>query len=631
MTRSLDTPQSFPPPGTLTAAAKGFLSQREREALYRAALAEQTTQAKDLDEQCRLDGYFWLTKFVYTFDEHAVGIDQIRRFPDVVQPGGARPFQIIWNLLKTVKLLMCIKSRQIMQTWLHAAETLHTALYGGAAVRLPIQSEDQELANALLERVAFMYTLLPPWMKQIHPLSKPITATRICIAAPAGSAGFGAIIKAIPQGANKVRSLTNTKILADEAAFQPEFRAAVKGARPTISGGGRLHAVTTPNAKEYCYELFVDMPSTVAPRNVAKPIREERPAKGIRVRYNRNGWVALELHYSMVPWRDPDTVEGAAWVEEEQGSTPINDWEQEYEISFETYDGVPVYGMDFKPGFHSTNEILFRTDLPTLRSWDYGYRRPYVLFAQENRAGQLFCIYEMLGKDIPIQVFADIVLWVSGKPLSIGPLHQPDYVRDLRDWREEQEAQARNTHDQRMDKVVEYLNGRKIEGIASFDALPRFTEIGRGRFLDYDDPAGSQHNQMSEYTARQVLNVRGIHPTPGEESAKVRVDVTRELFLPLHGTDLPGVVISETGCPRLLEAVRRGYRYPPERYGKESSTVPMKDGIWDHPANGLEYLKTGREGLKGESYGKPKVNKNSILGMRLVRERAAQGAEPMRL
>ncbi|MCP3885076.1 MAG: hypothetical protein GY700_06310, partial [Propionibacteriaceae bacterium] len=175
------------------------------------------------------------------------------------------------------------------------------------------------------------------------------------------------------------------------------------------------------------------------------------------------------------------------------------------------------------------------------------------------------------------------------------------------------------------------VDQQHIEGINCFDDLARFNEVSYSKFVDYDDPAGSQHTQMSEFTARQILQLRGIYPSPGEESAKRRVDVTRGALLARHGTDLPGIVISESGCPYLYEAIRRGYRYPPERYGVDSKTIPMKDGLFEHPANGLEYVVTSIHDLDREKYGQPKVARNSILGMRQARERARWANEPLRL
>ncbi|MCP3885144.1 MAG: hypothetical protein GY700_06650, partial [Propionibacteriaceae bacterium] len=490
-------------PGLMLERAKELLESGELDRAYIEALEKDTENALEHDNRCAEDGYYWLTTFVYTFDEHAVGADQIKRFPDAVQPEtGARPFEILWCLLKTESQLICIKSRQILQSWLHAAEKLHTALYGGPAVRIPLQSETQELANALLERVAFMYEMLPAWMQKIHPLLSPITTTKIHLQPPHGMAGPGSKIIAIPQGGNKLRSFTNSEVFMDEGAFQPECRDAIKGCKPTISGGGRLHVVTTPNGKEVCYELFTDQPKTVRPKNRGKLITEEEPAKGMLVRRNRNGWCAVRLHYSMVPWRDPDTKEGAAWVEDEKGSTPAADWEQEYEISFEIYDGTPVYGADFKPGFHSAPKIKFREHLPVIRGWDYGYRHPYALIGQKTQAGQLLCIYELLGRDIPIQVFSDVVLWVCGQNLSVGPTKTPDFMKDVSEWRKQQDSIARSTHDERLQQVRRYVDQQHIEGINCFDDLARFNEVSYSKFVDYDDPAGSQHTQMSEFTAR---------------------------------------------------------------------------------------------------------------------------------
>ena len=622
---------SFPPEGVLVEAARGALSSREREEAYLKALEEEIKIADELDARCREDGYFWLVNYVYTFDEHSVFDDQIKLFPDVRQQDGKQPFKIIWDVLKTSPRIICIKSRQIMQTWIHGAETLHTALYGGSAVRLPVQSETQELANALLERIVFMYSMLPVWMKERHPLRERPTASKLKIAPPKGMKGPGSLIVAVPQGAHKLRSFTNTKVFMDEGAFQPECRDAIRGSRPTITGGGRLHIVTTVNGQEVCYELFTDQPATVPRNKLGTRLIEEHPCKGVWVRRNRNGWTALELDYCMLPWRDPDTPEGKAWEEEEKGSMPASDWEREYKRSFDTYDGTPVYGSEFKPGIHSQEKIEFRDDWPVFRGWDYGYTRPACLIGQITSSGQIRCVYELLGKNVPIQVFADIVLWVTGQNLSRGPGVSPDFVRDDDAWLKRQQEKARDIHDRRLQKIIEAVDNRCIEGVSRFEDLPRFTQLASAKFLDYDDPAGKQHNALSEKTARDILNARGIYPTPGEERAKRRVDITRERLLPNANTTEPMLIVSEEHCPILYTGLRSGYRYPEEKYGRDTSSVPVKDGFYEHLVNALEYVVTARTFIEQESYGKPELPANSIAGMRQARLKAQWALQPLRL
>ncbi len=585
---------AFPPEGLLAEAAEEALTSRQREEAYLEALKKEQEIADELDARCRVDGYFWLTNYVYTFDEHAGYDDQVKLFPDVIQKDGSQPFRIIWDVLKNTPRVICIKSRQIMQTWIHGAETLHTALYGGGAVRLPVQSETQELANALLERIVFMYSMLPPWMKDRHPLREKPTASKMKIAPPKGVRGPGSLVIAVPQGAHKLRSYTNTKVFMDEGAFQPECRDAIRGSRPTIAGGGRLHIVTTVNGKEICYELFTDQPSTVPRDKLRQGIKEEHPCKGVWIRTNRNGWTALELDYSMLPWRDPETPEGKAWETEEKGSMPSADWEREYGRSFDTYDGTPVYGTDFKSGFHSAPSLVFREDWPVFRSWDYGYNRPACIIGQITSSGQLRCVHELLGHKISIQVFADIVKYVCGQSLVIGKIAPPDFVRDVREWRRQQESQARDTHDRRLQEVINAVNSRKIEGVNSFEDLPRFNTIAYSRYYDYGDPSGTQHGQLSEMTAVEILNARGIFPVAGEERAKKRVDTVRNILLPRHATKEPLVIISEEGCPVLYTGMKSGYRYEEDKYGRDTSNVPKKDVFYEHLVNAFEYVVTAR-------------------------------------
>ena len=58
-------------------------------------------------------------------------------------------------------------------------------------------------------------------------------------------------IRAIPQGADQVRSYVYSGLLVDEAAFQDQFQEAYAAMLPTIEGGGRLTLVSSANPSFY--------------------------------------------------------------------------------------------------------------------------------------------------------------------------------------------------------------------------------------------------------------------------------------------------------------------------------------------------------------------------------------------
>lgn len=216
-------------------------------------------------ERCRRDAhYFLFSAGLVTKDEH----DQqapMKPFPDVLylrslldcllvtshmlppaqaQYATAAGHSELWlTSLHTSGLFMTEKSRQVMVTWLCCAWIFWVAKFHAHRLCL-VQSKREDDAAALVftkepffARISFMEAHLP---KHLQTLTFP----------KAGSYGHlyfpnGSHIWAIPEGGDIIRSQTPSVVFADEAAFQPEFGAAVTAALPAIKGGGCLIAVSS--------------------------------------------------------------------------------------------------------------------------------------------------------------------------------------------------------------------------------------------------------------------------------------------------------------------------------------------------------------------------------------------------
>ena len=222
--------------------------------------------ANQLDvERCRRDAqYFIFECGLVTKDEH----DQVapmKAFPNLVYlrslldcllvtgktllPADAGHAQaaghsLLWlTALRTSGLFMTEKSRQVMVTWLCCAWILWSAKFHPHRLVL-VQSKREDDAAALVftkdpffARISFMEHHLPAHLKT---LTFP----------KAGSYGHlyfpnGSHIWAIPEGGDIIRSQTPSIVFSDEAAFQPEFGAAVTAALPAIKGGGALVGVSS--------------------------------------------------------------------------------------------------------------------------------------------------------------------------------------------------------------------------------------------------------------------------------------------------------------------------------------------------------------------------------------------------
>ena len=320
----------------------------------------------------------------------------------------------------------------------------------------------------------------------------------------------------------------------------------------------------------------------------------------------------------MLPWRDPDTAKGKAWYEEERSGYTDAEWDQEMELSFESVSGTPVYGEYINRGLHLVDRIPMRPELVTYRAWDYGFRRPALLLAQHDPEGNVLrVVHELMGLDIPIQVFADAGLWLCGQPLSRLLLVRDDFEPESDpDFYEAQRARGDETHQHRLTRLRNAANTGHLVGVDSWDGMPQFRELRSTHWVDYDDPAGTQQSASGEMSARQVLIRRGICPRPSVVQAKSRVELTREVLLARPDGDLPRLEISRAGCPILCEALLRGYRYPEAKEHKDPPTVPLKDGWFEHLANTLEYLVCGIAKYETEHFRHAKPKPGSVAYLR---------------
>ena len=222
------------------------------------------TQQLDV-ERCRRDAHYFIFRSgLVTKDEH----DQtapMKPFPEdpalkslldclLVAGKKLKPAEAVHALaaghsdlwlqaMASSGLFMTEKSRQVMVTWLCCAWMLWTAKFNPHRLIL-VQSKREDDAAALVftkdpffARISFMEHHLPQHLKT---LTFP----------KAGSYGHlyfpnGSHIWAIPEGGDIIRSQTPTIIFSDEAAFQPEFGAAVTAALPAIKGGGCLVGVSS--------------------------------------------------------------------------------------------------------------------------------------------------------------------------------------------------------------------------------------------------------------------------------------------------------------------------------------------------------------------------------------------------
>lgn len=185
------------------------------------------------------DPHAFLRWFVYSGDQHDA-LTPVKPFPY------NRPHIVaLTDLWQREPLLVLVKSRQMMCTWLFVALYLWDAMFNrGRLIMFQSKREDDAIGDdnsgdGLLGRAKFIINHLPGG-RWICP-KIDFRGTKLVFR------DTGSTIWAIPQGADIIRQRTASGILSDEAAFQPEFGDAYSAAIPCITGGGRFTALSTAN------------------------------------------------------------------------------------------------------------------------------------------------------------------------------------------------------------------------------------------------------------------------------------------------------------------------------------------------------------------------------------------------
>lgn len=182
------------------------------------------------------------------------------------------------RVLKTQRLIVMLKARQIGMSWLCVGYALWLMLFHPAATVSLFSRREEEAAYLLgTERLRGMYQRLPEWMHV-----RDITRENNTI----WELSNGSVARAFPTTAGD--AYTVTLAIVDEADLSPDLGKLMTAAKPTIDGGGQMILLSRPDKSQ--------------PNSEFKAIY--RGAKA-----GENGWAHVFLPWDVRPERD------AAWYE----------------------------------------------------------------------------------------------------------------------------------------------------------------------------------------------------------------------------------------------------------------------------------------------------------------------------
>lgn len=245
---------------------------------------------------------------------------------------------------------------------------------------------------------------------------------------------------------------------------------------------------------------------------------------GIKVWRNRNNkFVIASLHYTADPSkRDP------RWREEAKKGMPQGEWDREYELSWDTHAGQPVYGADFNESLHVyLDDVGPEPGLPILRGWDFGLTPACIIGQLEGRR---------------LTILAEVVETSMGAARFVP-------------------------------QVIDFCGTR----LAGFD------------FFDFVDPSGFSRSESEETSCVDIMRTYGIGAVAGELTYEKRLGAVIELLTTLDG-GRPCLMVNPS-CKVLIGGFKGGYQYPEPASARSVIRMdrPLKNEF-SHPHDALQYL-----------------------------------------
>lgn len=281
---------------------------------------------------------------------------------------------------------------------------------------------------------------------------------------------------------------------------------------------------------------------------------------GVKIR-RVNGtrtYTVMEIDY----WADPAKDE--AWADRQRKLMPSNNaWRREYCRDWTTASGTAFY-----PEFAMQKERYIRpavgllADEPVVRSWDFGYRRPGVLWMQfARKSRRLWVLRELLPENLDTYSLRDLVLYLSGQRRFEDIAHRT--------------------------RAVEWL--RVLEA-AGQPPAPWFA--ADTRFWDYSGPealkvSASVEGEHANRTDAAILQSEGIHLEMFSSSLAAREQIVRRLLM-VRADGQPGIWI-DPSCRRLIEGMSGGIAFAQATALNPIPTGPRKDGYYEHLHDCLGY------------------------------------------
>lgn len=488
--------------------------------------------------QLRDDPWLFLKHCVFTHDE-----------VDAENPIKAYPAHLLYlyfivRVWQREKKLAIPKSRRMTISWTIIGLTVWDCIFHKGR-SWAFTSKKEEDAKELVSRAEFIVNHIPPAVLSPDLIPKMKNGKMQTSPPVLDFPEIYSKIQGFPQGGDQLRQRGFSGIFEDECAFQEESEQTYAAAEPTIKGGGRMVKVSSRSVADggfFKRIVFDQLQAKDSRFPEVPPVAPQGPSEGIEVWKNpKNGFFVVDLHYTANPDKRGDEFREAL-----KRTLPVRQYRMEYEKSWETYDGKPVY-EDFNERIHvSSAKLSAQVGLPLLLGWDSSGLTPACVIAQ-MQGDRLLVLRESIGLGMGANRFIPHVKTEIAQ-------HFP-MIRDL-------ESQT----------------------------------------ISFFDPAGFRANEITEETYLAALIAAGFKKIkPGPMTWKKRVEGVTNLLISLSGGQSK-IIIDEQSCPILVSGFKGGFRYPDSMSSVEPDKIrPVKD-IHSHPHDALQYLCGGLSEFKRQNY-----------------------------
>lgn len=522
-------PESNAQPKTL----EDVLARHEREFAAFKMLTDPEQARFQVAQRLRYgrDPWAFLSDCVFTLDQ--VNQDKpIKPFPSYLEY-----LHFLCRLWQREKLLAVPKSRRMVCSWgFISMFAWDTFFHEGRFNAFVSKKEDD--SGELVSRAEFIYNKIPGWRIPRALLPKMDNGKMSKQPPLLNFPEIQSKIQGFPQGSDQMRQFTFSGMLFDEWAFWEQAQAAYSAAKPTLDGGGRLNGISSRSPGFFKKVVFDQFDAQELTFREVPPAPVLRPIEGVEVWKNpKNKFCVVDLHYTANPAK-----RGNEWREAVRSSMPRRDFEMEYEKSWQTFEGKPVYA-DFNRNIHvSVAPVRPEPGIPLLIGWDFGLTPAAIL-------GQL------VGRQLRIlREFIE----VNGSISKLAPA------------------------------VLNYLQTSYLPWLRDADQISH-----------YVDPAGFQRAQTDERTCADVMRTvfgQGSRIFPGPVDWESRRKGVEDYLTKIYGEG-PALIVSDE-CPVLIEGFNGGYMYPEKAIEIEPARITPLKNKFSHPHDGLQYMCAGATALR---------------------------------